>query len=138
MFEFETRRSLISISQWLWPPDIVSTSRTMFQPSLGMSTMKHELAACGKSGSSSVRATNNANCAPRAPEINHLWPLITHSSPSLYANVLINVGSLPATSGSVMAKHERFVPSQSGRRYFSFCSGVAQCSSVCWFPSSGA
>jgi hypothetical protein len=49
------------ISQWLWPPDIVSTSRTMFHPSDGRSTMKHEFAACGRSGSSSVRATSNAN-----------------------------------------------------------------------------
>ena len=70
------------ISQWLWPPDIVSTSRTMFQPSDGMSTMKHELAAWGISGSSSVRATRSANSAPRAPEMNHLCPLTTHSSPS--------------------------------------------------------
>ena len=44
--------------------------------------MKHEFAACGISGSSSVRATSIANFAPRAPEMNHLWPLITHSSPS--------------------------------------------------------
>ena len=113
-------------------------SRTILNPSLGMSTMKHEFAACGMSGFSSVRATSNANWAPRAPEMNHLWPLITHSSPSWYACVRISVGSLPATSGSVMAKHERAVPSQSGRRYFSFCSGVAQCRRVCWLPSSGA
>ena len=38
-----TRRSSIRISQWLCPPDIVWTSRTMFQPSDGRSTMKHEL-----------------------------------------------------------------------------------------------
>ncbi len=50
----------------------------------------------------------------------------------------MSVGSEPATSGSVMAKHDRAVPSHSGRRYFSFWSGVAQCSSVCWLPSSGA
>ena len=30
------------------------------------------------------------------------------------------------------------MPSQRGRRYRSFCSGVPQCSSVCWLPSSGA
>ena len=35
-------------------------------------------------------------------------------------------------------KHDIAVPSQSGRRYFSFCSGVPQCSSVCMLPSSGA
>ena len=50
----------------------------------------------------------------------------------------MSVGSEPATSGSVMAKHDRAVPSHSGRRYLSFCSGVPQCSRVCWLPSSGA
>ena len=50
----------------------------------------------------------------------------------------IPVGSEPATSGSVIAKHDRTRPSTDGRRYFSCCSGVAWCSSVCWFPSSGA
>ncbi len=37
-----------------------------------------------------------------------------------------------------MAKHDHAVPSHSGRRYFSFCSSVPQCSSVCMLPSSGA
>ena len=40
-------------------------------------------AACGISGSSSVRATRIAKLARRAFEMNHLWPLMTHSSPSL-------------------------------------------------------
>ena len=38
--------------------------------------------ACGMSGSPSVRAIRIAKLAPRAPLMNHLWPLITHSSPS--------------------------------------------------------
>ena len=85
---------------------------------------------CRRSGSRSSRRF--------APEMNHLWPLITQSSPSFTAFVWISVGSEPATSGSVIAKHERARPSASGRRYRSFCSGVAQCSSVCMLPSSGA
>ena len=52
--------------------------------------------------------------------------------------VWISVGSEPATSGSVIAKQLIAMPSHSGRRYFSFCSSVAQCSSVCMLPSSGA
>ncbi len=60
------------ISQWLWPPDIVCTSRTISQPSEGNSTMNAELAAWGSSGSSSVRAIKMPNFAPRAPEMNHL------------------------------------------------------------------
>ena len=52
--------------------------------------------------------------------------------------VWISVGSEPATSGSVIAKHDQVVPSHNGRRYFSFCSSVPQCSNVCMLPSSGA
>ena len=100
--------------------------------------MKAVLAACGRSGLSSVRHTRMANLARRALEMNHLWPLATHSSPSCTAVVLMSVGSLPATSGSVIAKQLIAVPSHSGLRYFSFCSGVPQCSSVCMLPSSGA
>src|SRR5262245_2078017 len=138
MLSFGTRRPLMRISQWLCPPLIVSTSRTTSQPSEGMSTRKAEFAACGTSGSSSVRAIRIANFAPRAPEMNHLWPSITHASPSSRARVWISVGSEPATSGSVIAKHERMCPLQSGFRYFFFCSGVAQWCSVCMLPSSGA
>ena len=54
------------------PPCIVSTSRTSFQPSDGRSTMNAVLAACGSSGSSSVRAMRIANVARRALEMNHL------------------------------------------------------------------
>ena len=78
--------------------------------------MKAVFAACGMSGWSSVRAIRMANCAPRAPEMNHLCPFTTQWSPSSVARVWISVGSDPATSGSVIAKHERMRPSQSGRR----------------------
>ena len=95
-------------------------------------------AACGIAGSSSVRAIRIANAAPLAPEMNHLCPFTTHVSPSRTARVWMSVGSEPATSGSVIAKHERTMPSQRGRRYFSFCASVAQWSRVCMLPSSGA
>ena len=49
-----------------------------------------------------------------APEVNHLWPLITHSSPSSSARVWSVVGSEPATSGSVIEKQLRMSPSSSG------------------------
>ncbi|GAA3672596.1 hypothetical protein GCM10022224_041090 [Nonomuraea antimicrobica] len=88
--------------------------------------------------SCSVRAMRMAKLARRALEMNHLCPLMTHSSPSWTASVRMRVGSEPATSGSVMAKQDICVPSSSGRRYFSFCSSVAQCSKVCMLPSSGA
>ena len=44
--------------------------------------MNAVLAAWGRSGSSSVRAMRMANVARWALEMNHLWPLTTHSSPS--------------------------------------------------------
>ena len=82
-----------------------------------------------------MRIANRARCALL---MNHLWPLITHSSPSWYAHVLMSVGSEPATSGSVIAKHDALTPSHNGFRYFCFCSSVPQCNSVCMLPSSGA
>ena len=134
-----TRRSVMRISEWPVEPCMVSTSRTSVHPSEGMSIMKAVLAPREPSGtSSSVRAMRMAKLARRALEMNHLCPLITHSSPSLTAKVLIRVGSDPATSGSVMAKQLMTRPSRSGRRYCSFCSSVAQCRSVCMLPSSGA
>ena len=78
--------------------------------------MKAVFAAWAISGFSSVRAMRMAKLARWALEMNHLWPLITHSSPSGSACVRISVGSEPATSGSVMAKHDHTVPSHSGRR----------------------
>ena len=95
---------------------MVSTSRTMSQPGEGTSTMNAVVAAWGTSGSSSVRAKRIAKRAPRAPLMNHLCPLITHSLPSGTARVRMRVGSEPATSGSVMAKHDRMVPSHIGVR----------------------
>ena len=56
---------------------------------------------------SPVLATTIANAAPSAPVMHHLRPLRTHSSPSRTAVVSRFVGSQEATSGSVIAKHER-------------------------------
>ena len=49
-----------------------------------------------------------------APEIHHLWPLITYSSPWRSMRVQMLVASEEATSGSVMAKAERILPYSSG------------------------
>ena len=70
------------ISECPVEPCIVSIWRTSVQPSDGKSTMNAVLAAWGSSGSSSVRAMRMAKLARWALEMNHLWPLITHSSPS--------------------------------------------------------
>ena len=57
--------------------------------------------------------------------MNHLRPLITHSSPSSTARVWSWVGSEPATSGSVMAKLGEISPRTSGSSYRSRCSASA-------------
>ena len=55
-------------------------------------------------------------------DVNHLCPLMTHSSPSRTADVVNSVGSDPAVSGSVMEKADCAAsPSSSG------CSHCARC-----------
>ena len=61
-----------------------------------------------------VTAMTIATSAPTAPEVNHLCPSITHSSPSRSARVARLVGSEPARSGSVIEKQERISPSSRG------------------------
>ena len=47
--------------------------------------------------------------------VNHLWPLMTHSSPSSTAVVCSIVGSAPAPgAGSVIEKAERYSPASRG------------------------
>ena len=61
----------------------------------------------------------------RAPEVHHLRPLSTYSSPSRCIRIAMFVASEEATSGSVIAKDERISPSSRGVSQRSFCSGVA-------------
>ena len=46
----------------------------------------------------------------------HLRPVMIHSSPLRMMLVLMLRASELATAGSVIAKHDRMVPSNSGRR----------------------
>ena len=62
--------------------------------------------------------------APTAPDVNHLWPLMTHSSPSRTARVRSSVGSDPAVSGSVIEKQLRVSPSSSGWSQRFFCASL--------------
>ena len=55
-------------------------------------------------------------------DANHLWPLITYSSPSRTARVRIIVGSLPENCGSVSEKLEVISPRSSGSSHCFFCS----------------
>ena len=49
----------------------------------------------------------------------HLRPLTTYSSPSRTIVEAMLVASRDATSGSVMAKHERIFPASNGFNHFS-------------------
>ncbi len=71
-------------------------------------------------------------------DVNHLWPLITHSSPSSTAVVESVVGSEPAVFGSVMENAERIWPSRSGWSQRFFCASVPKWASTSELPESGA
>src|SRR5207237_456800 len=75
---------------------------------------------------------------PSAPELNHLWALITHASPARSALARRPRGSDPETSGSVIAKNERISPATSGRSQRAFCSGVPNSWRISALPVSGA
>ena len=88
--------------------------------------------------SGSVTHMTIATEAPTAPEVNHLWPLITHSPSVSSARVRSVVGSEPATSGSVIEKQERISPSSSGSSHCARCSSVPCSARISMLPVSGA
>src|SRR5438874_2317191 len=70
--------------------------------------------------------------------VNHLCPLMTHSSPSSTAVVDMFTGSEPACSGSVIEKAEKIFLSSSGSSHCRFCSSVPKSASTSELPVSGA
>ncbi len=70
---------------------------------------------CGRA-SGSVTAITIRKSAIEPFDENHLWPLITHSSPSRTARVSSSVGSEPAVSGSVIENADFRSPASSGYR----------------------
>mmetsp|Transcript_37686 Transcript_37686/g.56228 ORF Transcript_37686/g.56228 Transcript_37686/m.56228 type:complete len:202 (+) Transcript_37686:96-701(+) len=73
-----------------------------------------------------------------APEIHHLWPLMTYSSPSRSILVEMFVASLDATPGSVIAKADRISPFKRGSSHCFFCSSDPKRSKTSMLPVSGA
>ena len=126
------RRFSMRISQWLWLPAMVSMSRTISQPvgrqvddEGGVARLRRVGVGIGLGDEDrEVRAARAAD-----------EPLVPVDDPvvavACTARVRISVGSEPATSGSVMAKHERRSPSHSGRRYCSFCSSASRSAAAC-------
>ena len=72
------------------------------------------------------------------PEIHHLRPLRTYSSPTRSIRNSMLVASELATAGSVIANAERISPSSSGASHRSFCSGVPNSVRTSMLPVSGA
>ncbi len=73
-----------------------------------------------------------------APEMYHLRPVMTYSSPSRSMCVVMFVASEEATSGSVIANAERISPASSGSSHCFFCPSSANWASTSMFPVSGA
>ena len=71
------------------------------------------------------------------PEVHHLRPLMTYSSPSRTIDAWMFVASEEATSGSVIANAERIVPSSNGASQWFFCSAVPYRTSTSMLPVSG-
>ena len=87
---------------------------------------------------SSVRHMTMEKSARLPFEVNHLWPLMTHSSPSRTARVWMRAGSEPGLSGSVIEKPDSISPSMSGLSHFFFCSSVPYLTRIVWLPEFGA
>ena len=109
----------------------------MFTPGVSVGTMIIENDWYGLSSVSPVFTITSRKSAIDAFDENHLWPLMTHSSPSRTAVVVSSVGSAPAP-GSVIEKHERYLPSRSGCIQRSFCSSVPPTAISSALPESGA
>ena len=115
---------------------IVATSRTMSTPSASAGTRSIEARWCGRA-SGSVTTMTMRKSATEAFVENHLWPSMTHPSPSRRADVESIVGSAPAP-GSVIEKAERRSPASSGCSQRSFCSSLPASAMSSALPESGA
>ena len=71
-------------------------------------------------------------------DVNHLCPLMTHSSPSRTASVASERGSEPAASGSVIENPDSKVPSINGSSHLRFCSSVPYLTRMVALPELGA
>src|SRR5271154_6425627 len=99
---------------------MVETSRTMSTPGVDTGTMIIDDPEYGCT-SGLVTAITIRKSATDPLDVNHLCPLITHSSPSRTADVFNSVGSDPAVSGSVMEKADRRSPARSGCNHCDRC-----------------
>ena len=129
------------ISQWseVECPKI-PMPRTMLTPLVAVGTMIWVIRPGAPSSpvGSLARHITMKKSASMPLEVNHLWPLMTQSSPSRTASVWMDRGSEPALSGSVMEKPDSMVPSMSGRSHLRFCSSVPYLTRMVALPELGA
>ena len=85
--------------------------------------MKHEMSACLRESAGPVLANTQYQSACTTPDIQHLVPLSTQSSPSCTALVRMPTTSLPAC-GSESPKPARISPVATPRTYCCFCSSL--------------
>src|SRR5215216_2333492 len=109
----------------------------MFTPGVSVGTTLIEKDWYGLSSVSPVLTMTSRKSDTEAFDENHLWPLMTHSSPSRTALVVSSVGSAPAP-GSVIEKQERILPSSNGCIQRSFWSSVPPTAMSSALPESGA
>ena len=136
-----TRTSSNCSSQWPSRSVYPNTGRlrTMVRPGVPRGT--RIIDCCwwrAASGSVLPMTMKMAHRSDAAPEIHHLRPFSTYSSPSRRIDSWMLVASDEATSGSVMAKADRMRPSSSGTSHSSFCWSVPNRASTSMFPVSGA
>src|SRR5207244_12005389 len=111
--------------------------RSLFNPGASAGTMIID-ARSYESADDSVTTIAIKKSAIMPFDVNHLWPLITHSSPFSSAVVFNRVGSEPAVSGSVIENADRILPSSSGCNQRVFCSSVPKWARISELPESGA
>mmetsp|Transcript_37885 Transcript_37885/g.93111 ORF Transcript_37885/g.93111 Transcript_37885/m.93111 type:complete len:319 (-) Transcript_37885:246-1202(-) len=119
-------------------PNTVS-GRSTSNPLAGSGTMMIDCCLCAAAcGSVFPMKMHMPHRGSIAPDVHHLRPLSTYDSPSRTIDDWMLVASHDATSGSVMAKHERISPLRRGVSHRSFCSSVPYLSSTSMLPVSGA
>mmetsp|Transcript_89875 Transcript_89875/g.257465 ORF Transcript_89875/g.257465 Transcript_89875/m.257465 type:complete len:280 (-) Transcript_89875:16-855(-) len=127
------------ISAWSCSSPKTASGRKMFTPGASRGTRIIDCCWCrGPEKLVLPSSTKTLHSGRMAPEIHHLWPLTTYSSPSRSMRVEMFVASLLATPGSVMAKAERISPLSRGSSHCFFCSGVPNRSITSMLPVSGA
>jgi hypothetical protein len=113
--------------------------RTMVTPGVEVGTMICTMGPDPSADPGSLARHMTMKKSAASPlEVNHLWPLITHSSPSRTALVRMERGPEPAFSGSVMENPDCMVPSTKGMSHCSFCASVPYLARMVWLPELGA